>query len=244
MELITKNIQSLRELLKPISKHLDTFVFKIDNKSIRLLQPDRAVVCCVNLTIKPSFFDEYYSEKPKKIALDSNTFLRNLENIEKLSKVSFSVEENNLRITEHNEFMTIRKQPLLDSSEMENPPIPTLDYKSEFEIRTGTLKNVIKKFQKQGIDSVSIEILDSGVVFINREQKFEIHLKKGDENLLGCSGLAKARYSVDYLKEIVNLDKVCDRVKVKVGDDYPLKLIFEGDHFDLDYILAPRVMED
>ena len=51
----------------------------------------------------------------------------------------------------------------------------------------------------------------------------------------------KSKFSVEYLKKFVAASKLCDTVNINLGSNYPLKLEYKTENFELSYILAPRV---
>ena len=52
----------------------------------------------------------------------------------------------------------------------------------------------------------------------------------------------KAKYSVEYLKKIMDASKLTDNVSIQFNKDYPLKLDYiVVDKLQLSFILAPRV---
>ena len=43
---------------------------------------------------------------------------------------------------------------------------------------------------------------------------------------------------------MIKASKISDNVKLKLGNDYPLRMEFKGDKASLTMILAPRVSEE
>ena len=54
---------------------------------------------------------------------------------------------------------------------------------------------------------------------------------------------AKSKYSVEYLKKLVEGRKISDKVTLRFGEDFPLKMDFVNDNVTLEFVLAPRVGE-
>ena len=54
--------------------------------------------------------------------------------------------------------------------------------------------------------------------------------------------MVSAKYSVEYLKKMIQGSKLADKVKIQFNKDYPLKLDYHTiDKVMLSFILAPRV---
>ncbi len=55
----------------------------------------------------------------------------------------------------------------------------------------------------------------------------------------------KAKYSIEYLKKMMNGAKLANKVGIYFNNDYPLKLEYKTvDKVMLSFILAPRVEND
>ena len=78
------------------------------------------------------------------------------------------------------------------------------------------------------------------------DAKVDIH--KTEENSISFEGDeagVQSKYSVDYLKKIIKGSKLCDKVRLKFGKDYPLEINYSVmDRLQLTTILAPRVSND
>jgi DNA polymerase III sliding clamp (beta) subunit (PCNA family) len=64
----------------------------------------------------------------------------------------------------------------------------------------------------------------------------------GDEAII--SGIAKSRYSLEYLMKFIKASKISERVVVNFSEDYPLRLDFPGEKMGMGFVLAPRVEND
>ncbi|MFH1053553.1 MAG: hypothetical protein V1740_04020, partial [Candidatus Woesearchaeota archaeon] len=66
-----------------------------------------------------------------------------------------------------------------------------------------------------------------------------------DDTEIKAEQTVKAKYSVEYLKKMVQGGKLADKVMVQFNKDYPLKLSYVSvDRVSLSFILAPRVEND
>ena len=55
----------------------------------------------------------------------------------------------------------------------------------------------------------------------------------------------RAKYSIEYLKKMINGSKIADEMTIRFNKDYPLKLEYKAlDKVMLSFILAPRVEND
>ena len=74
----------------------------------------------------------------------------------------------------------------------------------------------------------------------------ELKLFKGTDVLtkLEAKDAVSSRYSIDYLKKMIKGSRISDKMKLMLGKDFPLKMVFEGKNAYLSMILAPRVSEE
>lgn len=54
----------------------------------------------------------------------------------------------------------------------------------------------------------------------------------------------RSRYSLEYLQKFIKGAKLADKTLLNFADDHPLKIEFKTGHFELSFILAPRVETD
>ena len=73
-----------------------------------------------------------------------------------------------------------------------------------------------------------------------------MNIEKGNEALLelNAGDPVQSRYSLDYLKKMIKGSRISDKMKLMLGKDFPLKMVFEGNDVSLSMILAPRVSEE
>ena len=100
------------------------------------------------------------------------------------------------------------------------------------------------------------DIVGESVTFIAEPKKFtvlaegdlnkaQIEISADDDTEIKAEQTVKAKYSVEYLKKMVQGGKLADKVSVQFNKDYPLKLSYVSvDRVSLSFILAPRVEND
>ena len=103
-----------------------------------------------------------------------------------------------------------------------------------------------------------VDVVGESVAFIAEPNKFtlqaegdlsqaKIEIKEDDETKISMNSdeKVKAKYSIEYLKKMINGSKLSDDVVVQFNKDYPLKLEYKTvDKVMLSFILAPRVEND
>ena len=76
--------------------------------------------------------------------------------------------------------------------------------------------------------------------------KASIEIKASEDTVIDAKAdSAKAKYSIEYLKKMIEGSKLSDRVTIRLSNDYPLRLDYKQiDKVALSFILAPRVEND
>jgi DNA polymerase III sliding clamp (beta) subunit (PCNA family) len=64
----------------------------------------------------------------------------------------------------------------------------------------------------------------------------------GDDTKI--EGIAKAKYSLEYLNKFIKAQKISSKVILRFSDNYPLRVDFPGEKLGIGFILAPRVEND
>ena len=64
----------------------------------------------------------------------------------------------------------------------------------------------------------------------------------GDDSKI--SGIARSKYSLEYLNKFAKAKKISDTVILRFSDDYPLRIDFPGKKMGIGFVLAPRVEND
>ena len=77
--------------------------------------------------------------------------------------------------------------------------------------------------------------------------KANVEIKADDDTNISIEGddKIKAKYSVEYLKKMMDASKLCDNMVIQFNKDYPLMVDYTVvDKLQLRFILAPRVEND
>jgi proliferating cell nuclear antigen len=241
VDLLTDSISTIAELI-------DEGIFKITKEGISLTAADRALVAVVDFKISSKAFDEYEVDKEHAIGVNIGNFLSVLKRAGAKDKATFILQDSKLEIILENSSKRRFLIPLLELSQEEVPPIEQLEFTSKVEVKPEILQSGI----------ADAEVVSDSVIFEASKEKFcmiaegdisssQLELEKGSEDLIEikADGNIRARYPLDYLKKMVKAAKVADSVTLEWGQDYPMKLSFKlEDKLTLNFVLAPRVMEE
>ncbi|MEM4247445.1 MAG: hypothetical protein QXF14_03940 [Candidatus Woesearchaeota archaeon] len=156
-------------------------------------------------------------------------------------------EENKLQITLKGSTTRTFSLPIIDIEDKEQR-IPNLSFPVSVQTSSSVLNDAIE----------DADIVAESVTFAAEPNKFSvsaegdlskahIEINHGNDTKVTTESQSKikAKYSIEYLKKMIQAGKLSDTVNVCFNQDYPLKLEYKVvDRLLLSFILAPRVEND
>ena len=247
---VIKDPKLLKDSIDILSQLIDDALFNFRRRGIELIAADRTMVSFVDFKLKSSAFEKYVCDKDINVGVNLLNFLTVLKRANVDDKLTLSLDEKENKLEVLLEGNSVRRfaLPLLQISKKEAPDIDQLlkKFTADAEVSSNILE--------QGINDADI-IADSVIVELSPDKlrmyaegnssKSELKLFKGTDILtdLNAKEIVSARYSLDYLKKMIKASRISDKVKMMLGKDFPLRLVFENDNTFLSMILAPRVAE-
>ena len=248
MRLVLADPTYLKDSIAVISELVNEARFKISRDGLEMIAMDPANVAMVVYKLLASAFTEY--EVPKEIEIAIN--LANLKQVLRRAKANDILtlqvtEENKLVITLKGNTVRTFSLPIIDIEEKEQR-VPNLT----FPVTISTASNVLN----EAIEDA--DIVAESVTFAAEPNKFwvsaegdlskaHIEITHGNETKITSESKVKvkAKYSIEYLKKMIQASKLADTVTIGFNQDYPLKLEYKVvDKVLLSFILAPRVEND
>jgi len=248
MKLVFADPTYFKDSVNVISELVNEARFKINKNGIELVAMDPANVAMVIYRLLSSAFVEYDVEKEREICVN----LANLKQILRRVKANDAVtlelgEENKLNVKLKSDTTRTFSLPLIEIEEKEQR-IPNLTFPAIITTTSTVLADAI-----DDVDVVAESVafaLEPELFTITAEgdlSKAHIEIKAGSDTEIRADTKAKVRskYSIEYLKKMVQAGKLADNVSIAFNQDYPLKLEYKVlDKLSLSFILAPRVEND
>lgn len=233
------NHSILKSAFESISLIVDGIALEFDSEALRLRALDRSHITFITMEIKKTFFDEYQCDKPERLFLDAEEFLKTLKKCKSKDILQFDIDEAGLTMIMRGDATRKFKIGFIDM-EYDNPVPPQIDTPCNISIPSTLLETYIK----------DLKDYDEKLTFIVDEDYFKI-MTEGQmgsaeiEYLHGenISEVVKSHFSIPKLLEILKASKFSEECKLGIGDDMPLILRLElvtGDGF-IQYLLAPRL---
>ena len=244
MRLTLADPKYLKDSISIISELVNESRIKITPNAIELIAMDPANVAMVIFKLLSSAFVEYKVEKEVEIAIN----LSNLKQVLRRAKPDDTLtldlsEEGKLNVILKGKTTRTFSLATIEIEEKEQK-VPDLKFPVTIETTSTILGDAIGDVD---IVAESVSFIVEGKKFIIRAEgdlskaNIEIDADKETTIKADADGV-KAKYSIEYLKKMINGGKLANKVKIQFNKDYPLKLEYtEVDKVMLSFILAPRV---
>ncbi len=238
----------LKESISIISDLVNEARFKITPDAIELVAMDPANVAMVVFKLLSSCFTEYDVKKDTEIAINLSNLKQVLRRASPKDMLTLELDDDNrLKITLKSSTTRTFTLPIIEFEEKEQK-VPDLKFPITIKTSSSILNEAI----------ADVDVVGESVAFIAEPNKFilqaegdlnqaKIEIKEDDITKISMSNdeKVKAKYSIEYLKKMINGSKLSDEVVIQFSKDYPLKLEYKAvDKVMLSFILAPRVEND
>jgi proliferating cell nuclear antigen len=242
MKLTLAEPKYLKDSIAVISDLVNEARFKITKDAVELVAMDPANVAMVVFKLLSSAFTEYKVEKDAEIGINLNNMKQILRRVKPSDMLILELMDNKLKIQLKSESTRTFNLPLIDIKEKEQK-IPELNFSVNVKTSASMLNDAIE----------DVDIVAESVNFIAEPKKFSlqaagdlsnanIEIKQDDTTKIKAKEKTRAKYSVEYLKKMIQGAKLADKVSIQFNKDYPLKLDYHTvDRVMLSFILAPRV---
>ena len=238
----------LKDSISIISDLVNEARFKVTPNAIELVAMDPANVAMVVFKLLSSSFTEYDVKKDTEIAINLSNLKQVLRRASQKDMLTIELDaDNRLKITLKSNTTRTFNLPIIELEEKEQK-VPDLKFPITIKTSSSILNEAI----------ADVDVVGESVAFIAEPNKFtlqaegdlnqaKIEIKESDGTKISTNSdeKVKAKYSIEYLKKMINGSKLSDEVTIQFNKDYPLKLEYKTvDKVMLSFILAPRVEND
>ncbi|MDY6776952.1 MAG: proliferating cell nuclear antigen (pcna) [Candidatus Nanohaloarchaea archaeon] len=243
------DVSLLKDSLQSISNMITEGVFQISEDGVELVAADPAMVAMVDFRLEPEAFDTYECGDEEKIGVnieDLYSIIRRAGSSDTL-ELSLEEDESSLQITMKNGSTRSFSISLLNLDEEDIPSTDDLEFSVTADVTTSALSDAVGDASVIG-DSVTFTA-DSSSLTLRAEgdnSDVETRIEEGSEGLmeLDAADDIESMFSLDYLNKMMKAKKLSDTAKLRMGDDFPMRIEFQvPEKLDLSYILAPRIEE-
>jgi len=232
------NPKLLSDITSIISELVTEVRMKINKDGLSVIAIDPANVALVSFILPSSGFSAV--EVPNEEVLGVN--LDSLKNVLRRAGIGSSLimqtEDNMLKIEIHDKIKRVFNLALINI-EQEEKIMPSLEFSCKINMASFDLLEAIEDCVIVA-DACSFSIKDGKFIIEARGlNSTKSEFSQDEIKIFGDKG--KAKYSLEYLQKFTKACKLAENVIINFSDDYPLKLEFPGNDFNLAFVLAPRV---
>lgn len=244
----TRRTVDLKRLIRTLDALVTSAPVTINQDGVRLRATDPKMVGLIDLHLKPAFFTQYQAPKAThKFAIDTGDFKQRICEARKGDTVRLAVtdehETRTVRVTVDDRGMT--STFTIPTNSLEDDEIPEtddLEFTGRAVVAVGALKDAIDRMGT----SAQLTLHDDRLVIESTTENgaASVEFLEGSDHLHAIhldDGPITASYATDYLKHVIKLKNTVDRVHLRFGTDYPLRIEADRDTFAAAYTLAPRI---
>jgi len=245
MKLTLAEPKYLKESIAIISDLVTETQLKVTPDAIQLVAMDPANVAMVIFKLFGSTFVEYDVKEDVTLSLNLSNLKQVLRRAKPSDQLTLETAENKLKITLKGKSTRTFHLPLIDSEEKEQK-IPDLKFDATITTDAATLNEAIEDVDIVG-ESVTFLAEDGRLVISSTGDlsKANVDIVADEETKIVVKEKQKSKYSIEYLKKMIQGSKLADKVIIKFSNDYPLRLEYTVlNKLQLAFILAPRVDND
>ena len=245
MRLTLAEPKYLKESISIISELVNEAKLKVSREGIELVAMDPANVAMVIFKLLPTAFTEYDVEKPADMAINMANFRQILRRANPSDMLTLELDNNKLKIQLKSASTRTFSLSLIEVEEKDQK-VPELSFPVNIETDAALFNEAINDVDIVS-ESVSL-IAEAGKLSLQAEGDLNtaaIEIRDSDSTKVMAKDKTKAKYSIEYLKKMIEGSKLSDRVMIQFNKDYPLKLTYSAiDRVMMAFILAPRVDTD
>lgn len=231
--------ERFRQAIAALESITTEVCLRFGKKRLTITQMDPANVCMVHLVVDASFCICYDVSESCFIAVNLHDLATILQRMQAHDTLTLTDHGDTLRVT-FDDSKTERTYtlPYLDIIEPDQK-LPGLKMKAATRLPS-------KAFHRAITDA---DLLGETIMFTSDEHGLTISAKRDDEfayesthrGATKSDGVQRAKYSVEYLKKIIEAKTVGGEALIEYSTDYPLRVTLGDEKLTITFILAPRV---
>lgn len=254
MKLVLADAKLLKDAVATISELVTEARFVCTPDGLELIALDPATVAMVDFKLLASAFSDYDVEDGDEICLNLMNLKQVLRRAGGADTIELETKDNKIRILIKGTSARTFHLPLIELDESRRS-LPKVDYSATITTTSSQFSDAI---DDADIVAESVALLAEGNAFTVRAEgdlsKVNIEIPQDhdtkiviEEEVAGAAveQPVKARYSIEYLKKMVQGGKLAEKVTLQFRKDHPLRMEYKLlNKVQLVFILAPRVEND
>jgi proliferating cell nuclear antigen len=244
MKLTLAEPRLLKDSISIIADLVTEAQFKINPDCLELIAMDPASVAMVTFKLLSSSFEEYDVKEEQVIGVNLNNLKQVLRRATNCS-ITLEFTESHMKLLMKGKSTKNFMIPLIDLEDSEKK-IPSLDFKATVVTESSILSEVVEDMDIVG-ESVSFEVENNALKVSSKGDlsKADVDISSDEQTKIVADEKYKSKYSIEYLKKMIQGSKLAPQVTMQFANDYPMRLEYKVlNKLQLAFILAPRVDND
>jgi len=238
MKVKLNNPQLLANVITIISEMVAQVRLKFKDEYMELTAIDPANVALTHLIIPKTSFVEYQATD-ETLGVNLDNFKNVLRRCKIGSKLTMESEDNLLKMDIEDKVKRSFTLALIDIDH-EEKQMPNLSFKAEVEVDSQTFVESIEDCYIVA-DSASLEAGNDKFIIEAKSLNSARSEFSSDEARITATERCKSKYSLEYMQKFLKAAKFSEKIYLSFGNEYPLRMDFRNNVFELSFILAPRV---
>lgn len=245
MKLTLAEPKLLKESISIISDLVTETKFRVGKDFIEIVAMDPANVAMVVFRMPSNSFAEYDVSEDTVLAMNLASFKQVLRRAKPNDVLTLEKTENKLKIILKEKNVRTFYLPLIDLDDRPQK-VPDLSAKAVVSLPSSVLNEAIEDMDIVSESVTFMADVDNLTISASGDLKnADVVIGKDDSVSITTDGEHKSKYSIEYLKKMIQSSKLVGNAVLKFSNDYPLTLEYaEKDKLSLSFILAPRVDND
>ena len=242
---------NLKEFIGTVGSLVDEAKLNVSEDGLQIKAVDPSHVAMIEANMMKSAFDSYEA-KVMEMGLDIDKFKNVLTVAGKDDMVELEKDEKLNRLVVNIGNLT-RAMPLLDTSGMPDPKVPSLDLPASVSVVVGEIGQGLKA-SKSVSDHIALSTTKDSFRLVcegDNQNSVDVSLGKDQLEKLDSPEAATSLFSLEYFALMVN-SLPSDRIlHINLGSDLPVKVDADlavddmtGAQGNVKFLLAPRIDRD
>jgi len=239
---------SIKEFIGTVGALVDEAKMNVSEDGIQVKAVDPSHVAMIEANLVKSAFDSYEAA-PVEMGIDVDKFKTVLSVDGKEDMVDMEKDDSLNRLVVNIGNLT-RAMPLLDTSGMPDPKVPSLDLPASISVSVNEISQGLKA-SKSVSDHIALSTTKDSFRLVcegDNQNKVDLSLGKDQLEKLDSSEDATSLFSLEYFALMVN-SLPSDRIlHINLGSDLPVKVDADlavddmtGAQGNVKFLLAPRI---
>ena len=244
MKLMLAESRLLKDSVNIISELVSDVKIKLNKEFLEIIAMDPANVAMIVFKLHNSAFLEYDVNGEESFGINLDNLKQVLGRAKPTDTVILQLNEgmNRLNVNIVGDSTRRFNLSLIDLQDRDHK-VPGLEFGAIVEMNNHVLNEAVEDMDIIA-DSIGLSV-DKEKFTVSAEgttSDAKVEIVKTDSTEFNVEDFVKSKYSVEYLKKITKGSRLTDKVKIMLGNDYPLKIEYKiQDKLELTTILAPRV---